>query len=74
MNAPQTAHPASAAELDQLVKEADLGGREPTGGVGTLLAGVAAAWSLFQLWYASPLPFMLGIGVFGDTEARAFHL
>ena len=39
-----------------------------------LVFGVAVAWSLFQLWYASPLPFMLGFGVFGDTEARAFHL
>ena len=35
---------------------------------------VALAWSLFQLWIASPLPFMLGFGVFNDTEARAFHL
>ena len=35
---------------------------------------VAVAWSLFQLWYASPLPFMVGFGVFSDTEARAFHL
>ena len=35
---------------------------------------VAVAWSLFQLWYASPLPFMVGFGIFSDTEARAFHL
>jgi TRAP transporter 4TM/12TM fusion protein len=68
------AHQASAAELDQLVKEADLGGREPVGAVGTLLACVAAAWSLFQLWYASPLPFIVGFGIFNDTEARAIHL
>ena len=34
---------ASAEELDQLVKEADLGGREPKGHVGTFLAIVAAA-------------------------------
>lgn len=65
---------ASAAELDQLVKEADLGGREPAGAVGQALALVAAAWSLFQLWYASPLPFMVGFAVFNDTEARAIHL
>ncbi|WP_137916945.1 TRAP transporter permease [Hydrogenophaga sp. 2FB] len=65
---------ASVAELDQLVKEADLGGREPGGTVGQLLAVVAAGWSLFQLWYASPLPFVLGIGIFNDTEARAIHL
>ena len=69
-----TTKPASAAELDQLVKEADLGGREPVGAVGTALAAVAVAWSLFQLWYASPLPFMVGFGIFNDTEARAIHL
>ncbi|WP_441997392.1 TRAP transporter permease [Microvirga sp. 2TAF3] len=34
----------------------------------------AIAWSLFQIWYASPLPFALKIGVFNDFEARAIHL
>jgi TRAP-type uncharacterized transport system fused permease subunit len=38
------------------------------------LLGVALAWSLFQLWIASPLPFSLGIGVFNDTQSRAIHL
>ena len=64
----------STADLDQLVKEADLGGREPGGGVSQMLALIAGAWSIFQLWYASPLPFMLGFGIFNDTEARAIHL
>mgnify|MGYP003353838523 FL=1 len=63
-----------AAELEQLVKEADFGGREPLGRVGIFLALVAALWSLFQLWYASPLPFLIGTGIFNDTEARAIHL
>src|SRR5690606_38579278 len=31
-------------------------------------------WSMFQLWYASPLPFALRMGIFNDTEARAIHL
>ena len=61
-------------DLDQLVKEADLGGREPTGAVGLALAVLAAAWSLFQVWYASPLPFVFGFGILNDTEARAIHL
>jgi len=65
---------APATELQQLVKEADLGGREPGGAVGAFLALVAAAWSIFQLWYASPLPFVVGVGIFNDTEARAVHL
>jgi TRAP transporter 4TM/12TM fusion protein len=65
---------ASGVDLGQLVAEADTGGRKPEGVTGRIIFGVALAWSLFQLWYASPLPFMLGFGVFGDTEARAFHL
>jgi TRAP-type uncharacterized transport system fused permease subunit len=35
---------------------------------------VTLAWSLFQLWIASPLPFALGFGVFNDTQSRAIHL
>ena len=35
---------------------------------------VAVLWSLFQLWYASPLPYALGVGIFNGTEARAIHL
>ncbi len=67
-------HQYTPTELDQLVKEADLGGREPGGGVGKALALIAGLWSLFQLWYASPLPFVVGAGIFNDTEARAIHL
>ena len=31
-------------------------------------------WSLFQLWIASPLPFMFGFGVLDSTETRSIHL
>jgi TRAP transporter 4TM/12TM fusion protein len=64
----------SSDELEQIVKDADIGGREPIGGVGTIVAVVAALWSIFQLWYASPLPFTFKWGIFNDTEARAIHL
>jgi TRAP transporter 4TM/12TM fusion protein len=70
----ETKTTASGVDLEQLVAEADTGGRKPDGLTGRIVVAVAIAWSLFQLWYASPLPFMLGFGVFGDTEARAFHL
>jgi len=38
------------------------------------ISTVALLWSLFQLWHASPLPFILGFGVFIDIPARAIHL
>jgi len=57
------------------VAEADTGARAPKGDISRkLLIYVPLTWSLFQLWYASPLPFMFGIGVLNDTEARAIHL
>jgi TRAP-type uncharacterized transport system fused permease subunit len=61
-------------DLEQLVAEADTGGRKPTGIAARAIMVVAICWSLFQLWYASPLPFIVGFGVFSDTEARAIHL
>jgi TRAP transporter 4TM/12TM fusion protein len=76
---PEEAHAAkqqglSQAEIDKLVAESDTGGRTAAGFVGKLIAGIALAWSLFQLWFASPLPFMFNFGVFNDTEARSIHL
>ena len=64
----------SQAELDELVAASDTGARGSQGKIGVFLMLVALAWSLFQLWFASPLPFMFGIGVFNDTEARSIHL
>ncbi|UPQ82546.1 TRAP transporter permease [Pseudomonas knackmussii] len=52
----------------------DVGARMPPGAMAKLIAGLALLWSLFQLWIASPLPFMLRIGVFNNTEARSIHL
>ncbi len=64
----------ASAELQQLVAEVDTGGRKPAGATGRVIFGVALAWALFQLWYASPLPFTFAYGVLNDTEARALHL
>jgi TRAP transporter 4TM/12TM fusion protein len=61
-------------ELQLLVADADTGRRNPGRLSAAFIFGVALAWSLFQLWYASPLPFMLGFAVLNDTEARSIHL
>ena len=65
---------APVVDVQQLVADNDLGGRSPGPAVGFFLLCVALAWSLFQLWIASPLPFTFGILVFNDTESRAIHL
>lgn len=67
-------HQTADVDLDQLVAEADTGGRHARGGAGRVLLWTAVAWSLFQLWYASPLPFLVGFGILNDTKARAIHL
>jgi TRAP transporter 4TM/12TM fusion protein len=69
-----SAAPPPAIDLQQLVQEADLGGRKPAGAVRTMLFLVCVAWSMLQLWYASPLPFVLRVFVLNDTEMRALHL
>jgi TRAP transporter 4TM/12TM fusion protein len=38
------------------------------------VAAIAIIWSLFQLWYASPFPFIFNFGMFKGLPARAIHL
>jgi TRAP-type uncharacterized transport system fused permease subunit len=64
----------SSQDLQRLVEEADLGGRRPGGLAAKLIFTVAVAWSLFQLWFASPLPFAFNFAILNDTQARAIHL
>jgi TRAP transporter 4TM/12TM fusion protein len=52
----------------------DSGARLPEGIMAQVIASLALLWSLFQLWIASPLPFIFRIGVFNDTETRSIHL
>jgi len=71
----ETSSSASREELDDLVATADTGGRAPENrSVALFLATVAFIWSVFQVWYASPIPYQIGFGVFNTTEARSIHL
>lgn len=64
----------AAVDLEDMVASSDSGARKPAGMPGKLLVGIAAIWSLFQLWIASPLPYILGFGVFNATQSRSIHL
>lgn len=68
----QTTSPSQ--DVQDMVAQADSGARNPKGIPGRILWFVPLCWSLFQLWYASPLPFIFNFGVLNDTEARSIHL
>ena len=60
--------------LESLVASSDTGGRSPGRPIALLIALVALAWSLFQLWIASPFAYTLGFGIFDTTQSRSIHL
>jgi len=49
----------SATSADELVAQADSGARNLSGSMAGLIPGICFAWALYQLYIASPLPFML---------------
>ena len=65
---------SSEATRHERIEAAEFGGRQPVGRARGLLLGTSLGWALFQLWVASPLPFLIGLGVFNSTEIRSIHL
>ncbi|WP_419740719.1 TRAP transporter permease [Ruegeria sp.] len=61
--------------VEDYIAESDTGGRQPKDAFGrAALWYIPLVWSIYQLWIASPLPFLLKIGVWNDTQTRAIHL
>jgi len=69
---------ASDAELEAMIAATDTGARSPKGNVGKLIVATAFAWSVFQLWIASPLPYLdlfsSWLPVLNNTDTRSIHL
>ena len=65
---------SQSSDVQEMVAQSDTGARSPSGMQGRILWFVPLCWSLFQLWYASPLPFIFDFAVLNDTQARAIHL
>ena len=57
----------SQEDIQKKIEEVEYTGRRAGPTLAMVLSIIAACWSLFQLWIASPLPFMFGWGVFNDT-------
>lgn len=72
-NDPGAGAGADAAKVNQIL-QTEVGGRALTGPASVILFVVPLCWSLFQLWIASPLPFIFNFGMFNSTEARSIHL
>lgn len=67
---------SGTSDVDKIseVLQTETGGRTLMGPAATLLFVVPLCWSLFQLWIASPLPFIFEFGILNSTEARSIHL
>ncbi|HJO69002.1 MAG TPA: TRAP transporter permease [Rhodospirillales bacterium] len=67
--------PESAPEeLGQTLDALEDSGRRHGPRVAVVIGAIAALWSVFQLWIASPLPFIFGFGIIVDVPARGVHL
>lgn len=73
-----TSDPANGAGVDggkvEQILQTETGGRAASGNAAIVLFVVPLVWSLFQLWIASPLPYIFNFGLFNSTEARSIHL
>jgi TRAP transporter 4TM/12TM fusion protein len=69
---------ATEAELEEMIAATDTGARSPVGNIGKLLLLMAFLWSVFQLWIASPLPYLdifsSWLPVLNNTDTRSIHL
>ena len=64
----------SQEEIEKAIEEVEYTGRKHGPRLAMFVSGIAAAWSLYQLWIASPLPFMFDFGILIDVPARGIHL
>jgi TRAP transporter 4TM/12TM fusion protein len=64
----------SPEEIEKTIESVEFAGRRQSPRLARAVGLIAVTWSLFQLWIASPLPFMLNFGIIIDVPARAIHL
>ncbi len=70
-------HNHTSAADDQVVEDllkSETGARTLLGFQHKLVITLLIAWSAFQLWYASPLPFIFNFGTLNEDQAKFIHL
>ena len=62
------------SQVDKTLEEVEYQGRSQGRGLAILVTTLCFVWSFYQLWIASPFPFMLDFAIIGDVRARGIHL
>jgi len=75
-NVSDSTNPELKKKLAGMVAAVDTGARNLQSWSGWILASVALCWSLFQLWIASPFPYIFSdiIPLLNSTHTRSAHL
>jgi len=63
-----------AVDADEILRNVEAARLNPGPLAIKLISGLALVWSLFQLWIASPFPFLINFGIIVDVPARGIHL
>ena len=69
-----TGDEAVPEDLQEALKDIEYAGRKHDPRTAMFIGLIAALWSFYQLWIASPLPFLFNFGIITDVPARAIHL
>ena len=64
----------SQEEIEKQIEDVEYTGRPHGPRLAIVVGAIAALWSLFQLWIASPFPFMFDFGIVTGVPARGIHL
>ena len=64
----------SQEEIKKQIEDVEYTGRKHGPRLAVVVGLIAALWSLFQLWIASPFPFVFGFGIITSVPARGIHL
>ena len=69
-------NPELKGKLEEMVATVETGARNLKFGPGLILTIVCISWSIFQLWIASPFPYILSdfVPLLNSTHTRSAHL
>jgi len=65
---------ATPADVQKTLEKVEYQGRRQGPRLALLISLLCFLWSVYQLWIASPLPFMFDFAIIGDVPARGIHL